>query len=332
MNREIRLLSALALALACLVSAGAARGQDDLMWVLNPRLGQAKAKARYTAEGYPTRRVRGQAAEFGYASHDLKLTLPLLEGPGFDWSLSTKLEALDINTGVKLPGFAEAFPEDLWDISLGTAYRRRLDDGWTVGVSGGLGSASDAPFAGAGETTFTSTGFVRIPSGDNDAWLMMLHFRTELDRLRGAPLLPGAGYHWVRDERFQALVGLPYAWAQYAPVEPLTFSAMGGPFRARAKGSYALTDDLKLYAAYDWSGRRFVRHDRRHGNERLFFYGQSVSTGLRWQFGEHLSIDAGGGYAFDRFIFEGKGYHNRHDRRFRIGDTPFVALQVGWNF
>lgn len=330
MNRELKFLPALVL--ACLAWPAPARGQDDLIWVLNPRLGQAKAKARYKVSGYPTRSVRGQGVEFGYVARDLSLRLPVMQSPEYEWSLSAKFASLDINTGVKLPGFAEAFPEDLWDIELGTTYRARLAEDWTAGVSARIGSAGDAPFASAGETTFTAVGYVRVPSGDKDAWVVMAIFRTELDALRGAPLIPAIAYHWVKDERFQTLLGLPYVWAQYKPVKPLKFSALASPYRALGKGSYALTEHVDLYAAYNWGRRRFIRHDRRHGNERLFFYGESVSAGLRWRLGEHAWIDVGGGYAFDRFIFEGKRYHSRHGRRFRIGDTPFVALQIGWNF
>lgn len=330
MNREIKLLAALVLAWA--VSASTARGQADLAALLDPKLGKAKPKVRYAVAGYPSRSVRHQRAEFGYASHDLAFSLPIRQSDEYEWSLSGKLGAIDVNTGAMLPGFAETFPEDLWDIGLAVGHRRRLDDDWQVGISAEIGSASDAPFASAGETTFTSTGFLRIPAEDDDAWFVMLMFRTECDALRGAPLVPGVAYHWVKDDTFQALLGVPLAWAQYKPVKPLKLSAMAMPTKARAKCSYSLGEKVDLYAGYDWNGRRFVRRDRTHGNERLFFYGQSVSAGVRWDMNEHMWLDVGGGYAFDRFVFEGKRYHNRHTRRFRIGDTPFAALRIGWSY
>jgi len=330
MNTTIK--TSLAVAVAALACGGEAAGQDALTRLLDPRLGQAKTTVRYSVAGYPSRRVRHQAAEFGFMQHDLKITTPLARDERREWTLSGSLKSLDINTGVKFPGTGGAFPEDLWDIRLGVGHRRRLDNGWLAGLSVEIGSASEAPFAGAGETTFTTTGYVRIPAEGDDAWLMMLRFRTELDALRGAPLLPGIGYHWVKDDTFQAVIGAPYAWVEYKPVDKLKLSALVGPTDINARAAYQLTGDVSLYAGYDWGYQRFVRHNRRHGNERLFYYGQRVSAGVRWTIDEHLWIDAGGGYAFGRFFFEGKRYHNRHDRRFRIGDTPFAAVRAGLDF
>ena len=112
----------------------------------------------------------------------------------------------------------------------------------------------------------------------------------------------------------------------------LKLSTVLSPTDINAKITHDLTGQASLYGAYDWGNQRFVRHNRQHGNERLFYYGQRLSAGVRWTIGEHLWIDAGGGYAFGRFFFEGKRYHNRHDRRFRIGDTPYAALRVGLDF
>lgn len=332
MNTTMRAFLAVAVAAACLACEGPALGQDALMRLLDPRLGQAKTKARYGTVGHPSQSVRHQAAELGFTQYDLEVTTPLSQDERREWMLSGRFKGLDIDTGARFPGSGEAFPEDLWDIRLEASHRRQFDNGWLAGLAAEIGSASDRPFAGPGETTFESTGFVRIPADGNDAWLMMLHFRTELDALRGAPLLPGVGYHWVKDEKFQAVIGAPYAWAQYKPIEKLKLSGLVGLTDINAKAAYELIDDVSLYTKYDWGSQRFVRHDRPHTNERLFYYGQRVSAGVRWTFGEHLWIDAGGGYEFERFFFEGKSYHNRHDRRFRIGDAPFAALRLGLDF
>ena len=330
MNRQTKLL--VTGVLTCLTSASAVQAQTDLSWLLDPRMGQGKTTLRYATAGYPARGVKGQRAKFEHGSHEFSFAVPIVQEAEYEWSLWSKVAALDINTGGRLPVSGDRFPQNLWDINVGVSHRRRLDDNWVVGISTGIGSASDEPFAGSGETTSTTMGFVRIPAADRDAWFVMLGFRTELDALRGAPLLPGVAYHWVQDQKFQALIGLPYTWVQYSPVEPLKLSALAGIDRAQAKCSYSLVEKLDLYAGYDWNTRRFVRHDRRDSNERLFFYGQSVSTGLRWNLGQDIWLDLSGGYAFDRFFFEGKRYNNRHGRRFRIGDAPFAALRLEWNF
>ncbi len=317
---------------AVAVCPAAARGADGLAKLLDPRLGHAKSKAVYRAAGYPSASVRGQAADLGFAQHEMLLTAPLRQDETAEWTVTASLKALDINTGAKLPGFAQAFPEDLWDVRMGATHRRKLDNGWLAGGAAEIGSASDAPFSSTGETTVTTTGYLRIPAAADDAWLVMLRFRTELDALRGAPLMPGIGYHWVKDDRFQALLGVPFAWAEYRPVDDLKFTGLAGPSAIKAECSYALSGEVTLHAGYDWSSQRFVRRKRVHGNERLFYYGQRVTAGVRWDVTPHVWIDAGGGYAFGRFFFEGKRYHNRHGRRFRLGDTPFVALRAGLSY
>ena len=147
--------------LAAAAGQGEALGQDAMTRFLDPRVGQAQTHSRYSVEGYPSRSVRHQPAEFGFIQHDLTFSTPVMQDKRQEWTLTARLKALDINTGAKLPGFASAFPEDLWDVRLGAGYRRVLDDGGIVGLSAEIGSASDAPFASAGETTATMTGFVR---------------------------------------------------------------------------------------------------------------------------------------------------------------------------
>ena len=48
--------------------------------------------------------------------------------------------------------------------------------------------------------------------------------------------------------------------------------------------------------------------------------------------GEHAFLDAGCGYAFDRFWFEGETYEDRGDSRIDVGDGPFVSFQFGVRF
>ena len=329
-SRTVKVVFALTAALAAWPEA--TLGQEGMASILDPRLGQAKGKARYSAAGYPSASVRGQAAELGFVQHGLLLTAPLLQDEGREWTVSARLKALDINTGVKLGPLAEAFPEDLWDVRFGVGHRRKLDNGWLASASAEIGSASDAPFNSTGETTVTTTGILRMPAEGHDAWLVMLRFRTELDALRGSPLMPGIGYHWIENDRFQALLGVPFVWTRYCPVDDLKLTGLAGPTEIKAECSYALSGAVSLHGGYDWGSQRFIRRKRRHGNERLFYYGQRLSAGVRWEISPRVWIDAGGGYAFDRFFFEGKRYHNRHGRRFRMGDTPYLALRMGLSY
>jgi len=42
----------------------------------------------------------------------------------------------------------------------------------------------------------------------------------------------------------------------------------------------------------------------------------------------HVGFELAGGYAFDRFYFEGENYSDRHDNRIDVGAGPFVSARL----
>jgi hypothetical protein len=45
-------------------------------------------------------------------------------------------------------------------------------------------------------------------------------------------------------------------------------------------------------------------------------------------FSKHVFLDLSGGYAFDRFWFEGEDYDDRSMDRINLADGPFVSAQI----
>ena len=59
-----------------------------------------------------------------------------------------------------IPGTMQLFPQELWNVSLGTSYRHLFDNGWTAGGGVSVGSASDRPFDAIRDMTVGVNGFL----------------------------------------------------------------------------------------------------------------------------------------------------------------------------
>jgi hypothetical protein len=46
----------------------------------------------------------------------------------------------------------------------------------------------------------------------------------------------------------------------------------------------------------------------------------------------HIGVEVTGGYAFNRFYFEGEGYSDRFDNRFDVGAAPFIVGKLNARF
>ncbi len=76
---------------------------------------------------------------------------------------------------------------------------------------------------------------------------------------------------------------------------------------------------------------RLYRADRPNRGDQLFYYEKRLTTGARFDL-RHVELELSGGYAFDRFFFEGENYSDCHDNRLDIGAGPFVAVRVSIRF
>jgi hypothetical protein len=66
--------------------------------------------------------------------------------------------------------------------------------------------------------------------------------------------------------------------------------------------------------------------------DRLWYLEKRVYGGLKRDVTRDAYFEIIGGYAFDRFFFEGDRYENRSFNRINIADGPFLMLQVGLRF
>jgi hypothetical protein len=327
-----RLAISLGLTAALLGLPASALAQAGPEWLLGGRLGALKPSVSYESTITPDQPVAGQATDLGTVRHRLRGIAPLSQSERHEWAFFGRLEALDVDTRAILPSTGGAFPDALWDISAGLAGRFKLDNGWIVGGDLQVGSPADEPFASFDEMTLTADALLRVPWSAEWAGVFLLNYSKAREFAPDFPL-PGFVLAYEPDRTLSVLAGVPFSAVRWSPFEKLEISASYFVVRTvRAQMSYRLLEPLRIFAGFDWDSQRFFRHDRLDDDHRLSVYEKRIGGGLRWDPTPNLFVEASGGYAFDRFWFEGEKYADRGYNRLDIGDGPYAQLRLGARF
>jgi hypothetical protein len=315
-----------------LILPSSASAQGEIIRWLGPEMGKAKPLFSVQSVLAPAREVSGQAKDWRSTDHRVLYQAPVLQGEAREWSVGARLRIREIETDAVLPATGERFPDTLWDMDIHSQYRQRFGSGWIGGVAAGVGSASDKPFNSADETRLWANLFTRIPDGGKNAWLLLLSYDSNREFLPDVPL-PGVGYWYEPNDRFRAVVGIPFAFLEVKPLKDLSFEIAYFPVRTVHAGvTWRIAPPLKALAAFDWRSERYARADRREKDRRLFQDEKRLTAGLQWRIGKRLDLDIAAGYAFDRLIFEGEDYGDRHFNRIDIADGPFFSARAGVSF
>jgi hypothetical protein len=283
--------------------------------------------------------VSEQDANFSMIDQHLSVMAPLgmprpQEGlprsrPSGGWMLTAGVRNQIIETGAILPDTGQPYPDELWNINLGLMYFRKLDNDWSWGGGVTLGSASDRPFASIDEMNVGMMAFLRIPSGERNAWAFALIY-APMGELRFP--IPGVAYSYAPSDDFLMNIGLPFS-IMYRPIDRLTLEASYMPIHTiHAKAKYKMADWLSAFAAYDWANDSYALADRTDINQRFYMYDQRLAAGLETNLGEHCFVELAGGLVFDRYSFEGKQWDSTQFNRVSFGSGPFVGLQTGLKF
>jgi len=301
--------------------------------------GQRSAPFSYRATWFPTVPVSGQNANFTMLDQNLLVMVPLrmmpsqegspLSSPADGWMLSAGVRNRSIQTEAILPNTGQPYPNELWNVKIGLMYFRKLDNDWSWGGGVNFGSASDRPFASINEMFVGMNAFLRIPSGEHNAWMFSLMY-APMGELRFP--IPGVAYFYAPSDNFHMNIGLPFSM-MYRPIDRFTLEASYMPIHTiHAKAKYKITDWLSAFAAYDWANDSYALADRIDINQRFFMYDQRLAAGLESRMGEHCFIELASGLVFDRYSFEGKQWDTTQFNRVSFGSGPFVTLQAGLKF
>jgi hypothetical protein len=331
----MRRLMLLAIVITCLAGPRTLPAQmSPGLWLSPDTVGRLSPRVDYDARKYWSEGVEEQDRQMGFTVHKLTTWLPIDQSPSHEWGLSARMEAWDMDTGARLPDTGNRFPEHLYDPAIGLTFRRKLDIGWLAGGNVEVSSPTDSNLFGAAEElAVTANAFLRIPAGRRNAWLVMMNISNRRDFLPWVPI-PGGGFWWEPTEDLQLLIGAPFSSIRYQPLDWLTLEAYYALVRTvHAKVSAKLWDlPVTVYGAFDWDHDAFLREDRTSERNKLFYYEKTVSTGVRWDINENVYVDVSGGYAFDRFWFEGEDWNERDENRIKFGDGFFAGARLGVSF
>jgi hypothetical protein len=291
----------------------------------DPVLGRLTPRADYRVTWFPDQFVPGQGTHLGFVQEDLNLSTPLWQDAHNEWSASVHVRNEIYHTdGTILPSPPQPFPDELWNVRFGTSYRHLFDNGWIAGAAVSVGSASDQPFHSINVMTAGVNAFLRIPSCDHNAWLFTLSYSANGEL---AFPIPGVAYLWQPSDQLRMNIGLPFQ-VMYRPVENLTLDASYMLLTTvHARATYRVLPALRVYGAFSVNNESYFLADSPDSRDRFFYYDDRLTAGLQWVFNRHAVLDLSGGYAFNRYYFEGRSFSDRSDR-VDVGNTPFVSLQL----
>jgi hypothetical protein len=284
----------------------------------------AMFRADYKAAWFPNEDTTGSGTHLGYVEQDLSLSVPLFHDCGDILAASLRVRNETFSTDAVLPRSDRRFPEDLWAVSLGTTYAHTFDNGWIAGGGVSVGSPSDQPFHSIREIAIGLNAFLRIPSGERNAWLFGVAYSPTNEVTFP---IPTVAYIYNPSDDLRVNIGLPFQ-VMYRPIPELQLDFSYMLLRTvHARATYRLCQPIRIHAGFDWGNESYFLADRANRNDRLFYYDKRLSTGVQYIVTPNCSVDLTGGYDFDRFYFEGAQYADHLTNELRIGNGLFLSLQ-----
>jgi len=95
--------------------------------------------------------------------------------------------------------------------------------------------------------------------------------------------------------------------------------------------TWQIFQPLWAYVGFDWDHDHYYRSDRDDKDDKIFYYEKRLTAGARFDL-RHIGFEVYGGYAFDRFYFEGEKYSDRDANRIDVGAGPFIAGKLSVRF
>jgi hypothetical protein len=309
-----------------------AAAQPELQMWLSPEMGKQMPRADYRYTFYPERKVEDQDAHFAMAEQRVTLFAPLYQDSRNEWGFSGQVLYQDVDTTARFPESGGRFPSELWDANASISYRHKFDNSWTAGLSLKVGSASDEPFNSVDEMYFRLVALLRVPQGERNSWIFTLIYASDEDVFGQSLPIPGIAYGWNPSDTFQAVIGFPFSMIRYKPFENLTLEAEYYPFwTVRSRATWEIFKPLRAYAGFQWDSDHFYLADRGDKQDKLFYREMRLYAGIRFDL-RYVGVEVTGGYAFNRFYFEGEGYPDRHENRIDVGAAPFIVGKLNLRF
>lgn len=323
------IVQAFGIVLALLLTIQTGEAQSTLQLMFNPEINDFRFSGDAGATYYDREKDEDTNEDFQAEQYDFRVHVPVYRTSRSEWILSTQAEIWELDTSARFDESGWKVPGQLADVRFGVTYRQVINDGWVFSQNLQFGSASDKPFDSIEETWAGGTSLLRIPDGQYNAWLLMLNFQTG----REIPVFPAVAYQIVLHRTLAAVVGLPVLAIRYWPADWLELDALAAPpGDLDANLTIKPTQWLKTRIGFDWTRSSFARADRDAWNDRIDIVQKRAKAGAELALSEQLKLKAGGGYAFDRMVGEGKNWDERNDNDIDIEDGWYGTAQLCWSF
>lgn len=296
-------------------------------------VGKVQPVISYQMRYYFEQPVRNQNTDFEMLYQEGTVLVPFWQNSQDEVSWIMNVRNETISTQAFLPDQNIAFPSALWDLRFGPNYRHRFKNDWVVGTSILFGSASNEPFNSTDDLELAANFFLKIPAKNKkDYWFVFLNYSNNREFLNQIPL-PGFGYWFKTIPWFRGLVGLPLMGFEFVPHKTTTLGFFYFPARnIVGELAYQPYPFLRFFSYFQWSNERYFRANRPDTQDRLFYYEKQVGAGFTLRPTSFMEWSTSGGYAFDRFYFEGRNYSDRFNDRIDIGSGPFISTRLSFRF
>ena len=286
----------------------------------------------YGATWYPSRPVSPSAsdADLGLVRQDLSVALPIWRDRGDFLALSAGVRNSMFFTDAVLPESHRPFPSDLWNVSFGTLYSHKFDNGWTGGLGINFGSASDQPFHSINEMNLGFMSFLQVPvRNDRDAWRFSLMY-SPVGNLNFP--IPGVAYLWNPSDAFHASIGLPFV-VLWRPVEDLTISLSYMPLiTVNARATYRLVGKIFIFGGFESMQEAYLLADRDNLSDRFMGFEKQLIGGVRWDAWQSAALELDAGYAFDRYYGMGQNQIGSLHDQLNVAPGVFVSTRFQLRF
>ena len=286
----------------------------------------------YGVTWYPSRPVSGSgpAGDFGLVRQDFSAGVPVWRDGGDLVMLSAGVRNSQFFTDATLPESHRPFPDELWNVRLGTNYLHKSDNGWSYGGGIFLGSASDKPFHSINEMNLGFLSFVQIPAKhEGDSWRFLLMY-SPVGNLNFP--IPGVTYLWNPSDTLHVSIGLPPA-VLWRPTEDLTITVFYLPLATvNARATYRLVSKVYVYAGFESLQEAYFLAGREDRDDRFLGYEKRLVGGVRWDVWQHAALETSAGYAFDRYYGVGQNQISDLHDQVDIAPGPFVSASFRIRF
>ncbi len=322
-----------ALVFMMLLSSAPATAMSDMSMLFSPAIGKLKFSADLEGSYAPDRQVEDQdGVEMGYSHHSLAFLAPIWQNSANEAALTIKGAVRNFDTKALLPDSGRSFPDDLKQVDIGGVYRHRAASGWIYGGGLSIGSSSDKLFNSGDETSPGAMAFVRIPYGEDQAWLFSVIYSPDNPYFDSVPL-PGAAWMYTPSKRMTLMLGLPVMSLRYQPVDSLNLALTYVlPRTVNARAGWRLSDSLELFVRYAMAHESWRLADRPNEDNRLFYYENTAMIGFDYEVNPNVKLEIAAGQAFDRMYFEGENYDDRHQERINLEDGSVFSVKLNFGF